>query len=97
MVRKILRISASCLDRTQCRLCGEEGHWEEDCPQGGVEMPQAKRRVTFSRPPVGVGLSQACGVETWTVSPSTESAEARLKKRGRLKKSKKVRISWVSP
>ena len=38
-----------------------------------------KRRVTFARPPVGVGVSQAWGVETWTVSPSAESAEARLK------------------
>ena len=32
---------------TQCRLCGEEGHWEEDCPQADVDMPQANRRVTF--------------------------------------------------
>ena len=54
--------------RTQCRLCGEEGHWEEGYPQADVDMPQAKRRVTFSRPPVGVGVSQAWGVETWTVS-----------------------------
>ena len=59
-------------------MCGEEGHWEEDCPQADVDMPQAKRRVTFARPPVGVGVSQAWGVETWTVSPSTDSAEARL-------------------
>ena len=47
------------VSRTQCRLCGEEGHWEEDCLQADVEMPQAKRRETFSRPPVGVGVSQA--------------------------------------
>ena len=46
-------------------MCGEEGHWEEDCPQADVDMPQAKRRVTFARPPVGVGVSQAWGVETW--------------------------------
>ena len=38
------------VSRTQCRLCGEEGHWEEDCPPADVDMPQAKRRVTFSRP-----------------------------------------------
>ena len=37
------------VSRTQCRLCGE-GHREEDCPQPDVDMPQAKRRVTFSRP-----------------------------------------------
>ena len=60
-------------------MCGEEGHWEEDCPQADVDMPQAKRRVTFARPPVGTGVSQVWGVETWTVSPSTDSAEARLK------------------
>ena len=60
-------------------MCGEEGHWEEDCPEADVDMPQAKRRVTCARPPVGVGVSQAWGVETWTVSPSTDSAEARLK------------------
>ena len=60
-------------------MCGEEGHWEEDCPQADVDMPQAKRRVTFARPPVGTGVSQAWGVETWTVSPSAESAEARIK------------------
>ena len=42
-------------------------------------MPQAKRRVTFSRPPVGVGVSRAWGVETWTVSQPTETAETRLK------------------
>ena len=60
-------------------MCGEESHWEEDCPQADVDMPQAKRRVTFARPPVGVGVSQAWCVETWTVSPSTDSAEARLK------------------
>ena len=46
------------VSRTQCRLCGV-GHWEEDCPQADVDMPQAKHRVTFSRPPVGVGVSQA--------------------------------------
>ena len=67
------------VSRTQCRLCGEEGHWEEDCPQGDVDMPQAKRRVTFSRPTVGVGVYQTWCVETWTVSPSTKSAETRLK------------------
>ena len=37
------------------------------------------RRVTFSRPPVVVGVSQAWCVETWTVAPSAESAETRLK------------------
>ena len=84
------------VSRTQCQLCGEEGHWEEDCPQADVDMPQAKRRVTLSRPPVGFVVSQAWCVETWTVSPSTESAETQSK-RGRLKKSKRVRISWVSP
>ena len=30
------------VSRTQCRMCGEEGHWEEDCPQADVDMPQAK-------------------------------------------------------
>ena len=67
------------VSRTQCRLCGEEGHWEEDCPQVGVDMPQAKRRVKFSSFPVGAGVSQTWSVETWTVSPSAESAETRLK------------------
>ena len=67
------------VSRTQCRLCGEEGHWEEDCPQADVDMPQAKCRLTFSRPLVGVGVSQAWGVEAWTVTPSTENAETRLK------------------
>ena len=43
-------------------------------------MPHAKRRATFARPPVGTGVSQAWGVETWTVAPSAESAETRLKK-----------------
>ena len=73
-----LKTSASCLE-PKCRLCGEEGHWEEDCPQADVDMPQAKRSVTFSRPPVGTVVSQAWGVETWTVSPSAESAATRLK------------------
>ena len=68
------RVTAS---RTLCRLCGEGGLWEEDCPQADVNMPQAKRRVTFSRPPVGVGVCQGWGVETWTVSPSTDTAETR--------------------
>ena len=45
----------------------------------GVYMPQAKRRVTFSRPPVGVGVSQACGVEAWTASASRDTAETRLR------------------
>ena len=67
------------VSRTQSRLCGEEGHKEEDCPQADVDMPQAKRRVTFSRPSVGTSVSQAWGVETWTVAPSAESAETRLK------------------
>ena len=67
------------VSRTQCRMCGEEGHWEEESPQTDVDMPQAKRRVTFSRPNVGVGVSQAWCVETWTVSPSTDTAKARLK------------------
>ena len=43
------------------------------------DMPQAKRRVTFSRPPVGTGVSRAWGVETWTVARSAESAGTRLK------------------
>ena len=67
------------VSRTQCRLCGEEGHCEEDCPQADVDMPQAKRFVTFSRHPVGTGVSQAWCVDTWTVAPSAESAETRLK------------------
>ena len=68
------------VSRTQCRMCGEEGHWEEDCPQAHVDMPQAKRRATFSRPHVvGVGVSQARCVEAWTVSQSTENAKTRLK------------------
>ena len=62
------------VSRTQRRLCGAE-----DCPQADVDMPQAKRRVTFSKPHVGVGVSQAWGVETSTVSPSAESAETHLK------------------
>ena len=52
------------VSRTQCRLGGEEGHWEEDCPQADVDMPQAQRRVTSSKPPVGIGVSQAWVVET---------------------------------
>ena len=63
---------------TQCRLCGEEGHWEEGCPRAGVDMPQAKRSVTFSTPPVGVGVSRAWGVEARTVSQSTDAPETRL-------------------
>ena len=42
-------------------------------------MPQAKRRVTFSRPPVGTDVSQAWCVETWTAAPSAENAETRFK------------------
>ena len=56
-----------------------QGHCEEDCPHADVDMPQAKRRVTFSRPRVGTGVSQTWCVETWTVSPSAESAGTRLK------------------
>ena len=68
------------VSRTQCGMCGEEGHWEEDCPQAHVDMPQAKSRATFSRPHVvGVGVSQARCVEAWTVSQSTENAKTRLK------------------
>ena len=67
------------VSRIQCRSCSEESHWQEDCPQADVDMPQARRRVTFSRPPVGTGVSQVWGVETWTVSQSTEKAETRLK------------------
>ena len=67
------------VSRSQCRLCGEESHWEEDGPQADVDIPHAKRRVTFSRPPVGTGVSQAWGVEMWTFAPSAENAETRLK------------------
>ena len=35
--------------------------------------------MTFYGPPVGTGVSQAWGVETWTFAPSAESAETRLK------------------
>ena len=70
--------SALCLERS-VGCVREEGHWEEDWPQADVDMPQAKRRVTLSRPPVGVGVSQAWSVETWTVSSLTENAETRLK------------------
>ena len=65
------------VSRTQCRLGGEEGHWEERSPQADVDMPLAKRSVTFSTPPVGVGVSQAWGVEAWTVSQSTDASETR--------------------
>ena len=37
--------------------------------------------VTLFKPPVGFGVSQAWGVETWTVSPSTDTAETRLRSR----------------
>ena len=69
------------VSRTLCRLCGEEGHWEEDCPQADVNMPQAKTPCVFFPDLllVLVSLSQAWGVETWTVSPSAESVEYRLK------------------
>ena len=49
------------VSRTKCRLCIEGGHLEELCPQADVH-------VTFSRPLVGVGVSQAWGDETCTVS-----------------------------
>ena len=64
------------VSRTQCRLCGEEGHWEEDCPQ--ADCPQAKRRVTFSRPPVGTGVSQAWAetrLKMWTSQEIQESTK----------------------
>ena len=67
------------VSRTLCRVCGEEDLWEEDCPQTDVDMPPAIRRVTFSGPPVGTGVSQAWGVETCTVAPSAANAETRLK------------------
>ena len=67
------------VSRTQRRFCGEEGHWEEDCPQADVDMPQAKRRVTFPRPPVGVGVSQAGMSKLGRSRMSTESAENRIK------------------
>ena len=42
---------------------------------------EAKARAVarLSRPPVGTGVSQAQGVEPWTVAPSAENAETRLK------------------
>ena len=65
---------------TQCRLCGEESHWKEDCPQADVDTPQSKRRVTFSRPLVGVGVSQAWSVLKRGRSRSRQiTAETRLK------------------
>ena len=70
---------------------------EEDCPQVDVDMPHAKRRVTFSTPPVGTGVSQAWGVETWTVASSAESAETRLNMWTSQEKIKRARSSWVSP
>ena len=45
-------------------------------PRADVDMPQAKRRVTFSRPPVGVGVSQAWCVETWTLLAAAGTAQA---------------------
>ena len=49
------------VSRTQCRLCSGEVYWEEDCPQADVVMPQAKRRVIFSRPLlVSVYLKPGC-------------------------------------
>ena len=75
------------VSRIQCRLCGEEGHWEEDCLPIDVDMPEAKRRVTFS------GVSQAWLAETWTVAPSAESAETRLK----MWTSQEIRIFGLVP
>ena len=80
------------VSRTQCRLCGEEGHWEEDCPRADVDMPQAKRRATFSRLPVVVG-----GVLKLGRSRRRQKVLKLDSKCGHLKKFKKARISWASP
>ena len=63
------------VSRTQCRLCGEK------VTQADVDTAQAKRRVTFARPLVGTSVSQACDVKACIVSPSTETAETRLRSR----------------
>ena len=80
--------------RTQCRLCGEGGHWEDDCPQADVDMPQAKRRGTFDRPPVSVFLKP--GVSKLGRSRRRHKVLKLDPKRGRLKESNRVRMS-VSP
>ena len=57
-------------------MCGEEGHWEEDCLQADVDMPQAKRHVTFARPLVGLGVSREVAAAR-TAEAITASGETR--------------------
>ena len=78
-------------------LCGEECHWEEDWPQADVDMPQAKRHQTFSRPPVGVGVSQAwrCrNVDGLTVDRECRNSTQVVDVSGN---PQQARTSWVSP
>ena len=83
------------MSRTQCRLCGEEGHWEEDCPQADVDMPQAKRRVTF---PVLllVLASLKPGVLKRVRLRRLQNTKTRLEM-WTSQEIQKARISWVSP
>ena len=47
------------VSRTRCRLCSEEGHWEEDCPEADVDTLQAKRREIFPDLLLVLEVSQA--------------------------------------
>ena len=84
------------VSRTQCRLCGEEDHWEEACPQADVDMHQAKCRVTFLDLLL-VLVSLKPGVLKRGRLRRLQKVLKLDSKRGRLKKSKRVRISWVPP
>ena len=85
------------VSRTQCRLCGEEGHWEEDCPQADVDVPQAKRRVTFFPDLLLVLVSLKPGVLKRGRLRRLQKMLKPDSKCGPLKKFKRARISWVSP
>ena len=78
------------VSRTQCRLCGEECHWEED-------MPQAKRRVTFFQTSCGYWCHSKPGVLKRGRLRRLQKVLKIDSNCGLLKKFKRARTSWVSP
>ena len=81
------------VSRTQCRLCGEESHWEE-----------VLKQMSSSQTPCDY-FQTSCGY--WCLSKPGVLKRGRLRrlqkvlkldsKCGLLKKFKRARTSWVSP
>ena len=83
--------------RTQCRLRGEEGHWEEDCPQADVDNALSQTPCDFFPDLRLVSVYLKPGVSKRGRVLSLQKVLKLDSKCGLLKKFKRARTSWVSP